>query len=282
MSASLANRVVLVTGASSGIGAAVAVECARRGADVVVLGRRVRRLEDVSRQVRGLGRQALAIRCDVTSPGDLPRAASEARRRFGHIDVVVANAGFQVTGRFEDLSLADFRRQFETNVFGVLRTVYSTLDDLRRSRGRLVLIGSMLGHIALPGTSAYAMSKFAVTALAEALRLELATQGVSVTLVSPGNVATEIRRIDNHDMLHPEVRDPIPSWLQISAERAARTIVQALIHRRRSCVLTRLAKIAVTAERVAPIVVEEAIKLGRINGRREPRSTKPSASAGVR
>jgi short-subunit dehydrogenase len=235
-----------------------------------LLARRVSRLEEVGRQVRTLNRQALVVRCDVTKAKDLPNAVRRARLRFGHIDVVVANAGFEVTGRFEELTLPDFRRQFETNVFGVVRTIDSTLEDLKRANGRLVLMGSMLGHIALPGTSAYAMSKFAVTALAHALRLEFARDKVSVTLVSPGNVATEIRRVDNNDVLHPDVPDPIPHWLQTSPDHAARAIVNALIHRRRECVLTPLAKIAVAAERVAPIVVEEAIKLGHIQGRPEP------------
>jgi short-subunit dehydrogenase len=264
----LTDRVALITGASSGIGAAVAVECARRGADVALLARRISRLEEVATQVRALGRQALVLRCDVTKRHDLPRAVAEARRRFGHIDIVVANAGFEVVGRFDELTLADFRRQFNTNVFGVLRTVYCTLDDLKRTHGRLVLLGSMLGHLALPRTSAYAMSKFAVTALAQALRLELAKDKVSVTLVSPGNVATDIRRVDNKDMLHPDASDLVPRWLQTSPEHAAHAIVTALTNRRHECVLTPLAKVAVTAERFVPAVVEEAIKLGHIESKR--------------
>jgi short-subunit dehydrogenase len=275
----LSDRVVLITGASSGIGAAVAVECARRGADVVLVARRVTRLEDIARQVRALGRQALVARGDVTTRSDLPHAVALARERFRRIDVVVANAGFEVTGSFDELTLADFRRQFETNIFGVLRTLYSTLDDLKRARGRLALTGSMLGHVALPGTSAYSMSKFAVRALAQALRFEVARHGISVTLISPGNIATEIRRVDNHDVLHPDAKDPIPRWLQISPEQAARAIVRALISRRAECVLTPLAKLVVTTERVAPSLVTGAIKLGHIQGRHEPRTVKPASAA---
>jgi hypothetical protein len=105
---------------------------------------------------------------------------------------------------------------------------------------------------------------------------------VSVTLVSPGNVATEIRRVDNHDVFHPEMPDPIPHWLRISADQAARSIVHALIRRRRDCVLTPLAKIAVRAERLAPLVVKKTINLGRIRGRREPRVTPLSGGTAVR
>src|SRR5262249_55599175 len=189
-----AGQGVLITGASSGIGAALARECASKGAALVLTARRLDRLEALCREIEAMGRQALAVPCDVTVDGDLERVASAARQRFGRIDVVVANAGFGVVGPVERLTLADYRRQLETNVFGVLRTIHATLGDLRAARGRLVVIGSVSGHIATPGASAYAMSKFAVRALAEALGHELAGDGVSVTLVSPGFVESDIRR----------------------------------------------------------------------------------------
>jgi short-subunit dehydrogenase len=146
----------------------------------------------------------------------------------------------------------------------------ATLDDLKRSRGSLAIVGSLLGHLALPGTDAYAMSNFAVTALAQALRLELAPAGVSVTLVSPGNIATNIRRVDNLNRLHRRAKDPIPAWLAMSPDRAARAIVKAILDRRSEIVLTRLAKLAVLTERIAPGVVTTAIKVGHIRGRKEP------------
>jgi NAD(P)-dependent dehydrogenase (short-subunit alcohol dehydrogenase family) len=265
-----ANRVVFITGAGSGIGAALARECARQGATVILFDRRERAIVRAAAALRALGYCALARHGDVTSALDLRRAVAAARRRYGRIDVVVANAGYEVTGRLEELTIADFRRQFETNVFGVLRTIYATLGDLKRSRGSLVLVGSLLGHIALPGTAAYAMSKFAVTALAQSLRFELARAGVCVTLVSPGNVATNIRRVDNRNRLHARARDPIPPWLRITPETAARAIAAAVRHRRPEVVLTRLAKLAVVGERLAPSLVAAAIKAGGIRGRREP------------
>lgn len=268
--ATLDNRVVLITGAASGIGAALTLECARLGANLVLFDRRARRLREVARHVRAQGRDVLIRHGDVARPGDLSRLASAARKRFGRLDMVVADAGFEVTGQFEDLRLSDFRRQFETNVFGVLHTVYATLDDLKRSRGSLALVGSLLGQVALPGTSAYAMSKFAITALARVLRFELAVAGVSVTLVSPGNVATNIRRVDNRNVLHPDAEDPLPSWLMMSPEVAARLIVQAVMHRRSEVVLTRLARISLLAERLAPRLVSQAIKVGHLQGHRPP------------
>ncbi|HXD97942.1 MAG TPA: SDR family NAD(P)-dependent oxidoreductase, partial [Candidatus Acidoferrum sp.] len=183
-----AGQVVLITGASSGIGAALAREFARQGADVVLLARRADRLAALAREIEGTGRRALVVTADVTVDGDLDRAVASTEAAFGRLDVVIANAGFGVVGPVESLTLDDYRRQFETNVFGVLRTVQATLTLLKASRGRLVILGSVAGHIATPGSSPYSMSKFAVRALAEALGHELAPTGVSVTLISPGFV----------------------------------------------------------------------------------------------
>ena len=118
------------------------------------------------RGVRALGRRALVVACDVTQDGALDRAVGQAVEAFGRLDVAVANAGFGVVGPFERLALDDYRRQFETNVFGVLRTAAAALPALRRTRGTLVIIGSVSGHVPIAGASPYAMSKAAVRALA--------------------------------------------------------------------------------------------------------------------
>ena len=149
--------------------------------------RRTDRLTALATEIERNGHRALAIACDVTVPGDLERAVAEALKAFGRIDVAVANAGFGVVGAVERLTPEDYHRQFETNVFGVLRTIHATLPELKARRGRLVVIGSVSGHLATPGSSPYAMSKFAVRALAEALGHEVAHAGVSVTHVSPGS-----------------------------------------------------------------------------------------------
>jgi NAD(P)-dependent dehydrogenase (short-subunit alcohol dehydrogenase family) len=279
----LKNRAVLITGAASGIGAALALECARLGANLVLFDRRRGPLHQVASRVRALGRPVLMRHGDVAGAGNLTRLVSAARKRFGRLDIVIADAGFEVTGRVEDLTLADFRRQFDTNVFGTLRTIYATVEDLKRSRGALVIVGSLLGHVALPATAPYAMSKFAVTALAQVLRFELASAGVSVTLVSPGNVATNIRRVDKRNVLHPHVKDPLPKWPLMSPTLAARTIMTAVLRRRPEVILTRLAKFTVLAERLAPALVSRAIELGHFQGHQPPSGrTLVRATAGAR
>ena len=266
------GQAVFITGASSGIGAALAREYARRGADLPLVARRTDRLEALAQEIAARGRRALVVRADVTQDGELEAAVVRTREAFGRIDVVIANAGFGVVGPVEKLQVEDFRRQFETNVFGVLRTIYATLDDLKRTRGTLAILGSVSGHLATPGGSPYAMSKFAVRALAEALRHELRRTGVAVTLISPGLVESEIRLVDNQGKLRTEGRDTAPGWLRMGAEPAARKIVTAIERRRREAVITGHGKAVVFLQRHAPGLMNALVGLSGYRGREEPRA----------
>jgi short-subunit dehydrogenase len=265
------GQVALITGASSGIGAALARELARQGADVALLARRLDRLESLASEIRGTGRRAIAVACDVTRDGDVEAAVARTRAALRGIDVVVANAGYGVVGPVEALAIEDFRRQFETNVFGVLRAIYATLDDLRKHRGRLVIIGSVSGWLSMPGNAPYAMSKFAVRALARALDFELAPAGVSVTHVSPGFVESEIRHVDNQGRWWPEpASNGPPPWLVVPTHVAARRIVRAVARRRREVVITGHGKVAVWIDRHAPWVVGWGVRTFGMRRRAEP------------
>jgi short-subunit dehydrogenase len=250
------GNVVLITGASSGIGAALAREFARGGADLVLAARREARLRDLAREIEGMGRRAIAVTCDVTRDGDLERAVAAAVERYGRLDIAVANAGFGVAGLAEELRLDDFRRQMETNVFGVLRTLYAALPELKKTRGQFVVVGSVSGHVPTPTTSAYCMSKFAVRGFAASIHGELAAHGVGVTLVSPGFVDSDIRRVDNRGHVHEDAPDPVPAWLRVPTDRAVRTIVRAVGRRRREVVVTGHGRALVFVYRHAPWLLE--------------------------
>ena len=204
------NKHVFITGASAGIGAALAHEFASQGARLTLTARRLHLLEGLAQDLIARGTEVLVETCDVTQDGDLERALEKARERFGKVDVVVANAGFGVVGKLENLKLEDSRRQFETNVFGVLRTIQCSLEDLKQTRGSLVLLGSVAGYISLPNASPYAMSKFAIRALADSLWAELAPYGIAVTLISPGFVESSIRKVDNQGVFQRASEDPMP------------------------------------------------------------------------
>jgi short-subunit dehydrogenase len=252
------GKVVLITGASSGIGAALAVEVARAGGDVALLARRADRLAEVAARVRALGRRAEALECDVTRDGDLERAVAACGERLGGVDVAVANAGFGVSGRFAELDLADWRRQMETNVFGVLRTAYAAWPELERRRGTLAIVGSVAGYLPGPGSAPYAASKFALRSLAESLRIELAPRGVAVVLVSPGYVDAEIRLVDRYGRVQKDAPDPVPRWLRMPADVAARRIARGIAARRREVVVTVHGKLAKALAHVAPWLVRAA------------------------
>src|SRR4030095_12778879 len=126
------------------------------------------------------------------------------------------------------------------------------LRELRKTRGQFVIVGSVAGHVPVPATSAYCMSKFAVRGFAESIHDELAASGVSVTLVSPGFVDSEFRRVDNTGKRHESVPDPVPAWLRMPTDRAARTIVRAIRRRRREIVVTGHGNARVLLYRHAP------------------------------
>lgn len=239
----LHGHVVWITGATSGIGRATAIELARRGARVAVSGRREGRLAEVVDEIAGRGGEALAVRCDVCEPEQQQDAVARVVRELGRLDVAIANAGFSVSGRVEQLTADDWRRQLETNVVAAAMTARYSLPELKRTRGRLALVGSVAAFMTAPGFGAYHASKYAVRALGATLSAELHGSGVSCTTVHPGFVASEINQVDNHGRLHAERADQRPARLMWTAERAARTVVDAIGRRKREVVFTGHGKV---------------------------------------
>jgi uncharacterized protein len=261
------DRVIVVTGASSGIGEELARQLGKEGAKLVLCARRRELLEKLASE---MGEENVLVEaCDVTRDGDLERVVEHARIKFGRIDVVFANAGFGVAGKIEQLDISDYRRQFETNVFGLLRTVYATLDELKKTRGKLVLVGSVAGWASLPGASPYAMSKFAVRALANAITPELRAAGVTVTLISPGFVDSNIRRVDNQEKYHSDVKDPIPAWIRVPTDKAVREILHAVARGKREQIVTGHGKIIVLVQRLFPWIIRLSVSRG-LRGRAQP------------
>lgn len=234
----LTGKVAWITGATSGIGHAVALELAGRGATVAVSGRRRDRLEAVVETIAGGGGRAVAVPCDVCDESAQREAVAAVVRYAGGLDIALANAGFSVGGRVEDLSAADWRRQLETNVVGVATTARFSLPELEKRGGRLGLVGSVAGFLPAPGFAPYHCSKYAVRALGRTLSVELAKSGVSCTTVHPGFVASEINQVDNHGQHDASRREQRPQYLMWPTARAARVIVDALIARRREVVFT--------------------------------------------
>jgi NADP-dependent 3-hydroxy acid dehydrogenase YdfG len=181
------DPVFLITGASSGIGAATARHAAREGYRLVLAARSEDRIAALAHE---LGEdRALAVRCDVTEWEDQQHMVSEALAAFGQLDVVFANAGFGAPRGFLESDVEHWRAMVLTNVYGAALTIRATLPAVRETRGHVLLTGSVAGRRALPG-SLYSATKWAVTAMGESLRLEVDGTGVRVTLIEPGMVDT--------------------------------------------------------------------------------------------
>ncbi len=181
------SRVVLVTGASTGIGRAAALALARRGHHVVATMRDLARGEELRAEAQRAQLSIRAAHLDVTDDASVQRAVDEALRAYGRIDALVANAGFHQGAAFEETSLATFRALLETNLLGVVRCAQAVLPHMRAQRGGVIAaVTSQSGRIVHPTNAAYSASKFAAEAALEALALEVAPLGIRVAIVEPG------------------------------------------------------------------------------------------------
>lgn len=177
----------LVTGTSTGLGRELALQLAERGWEVVATVRDTARVDDALRRHRGV----LVLPLDVTDPDAVRSAVAATLERFGSVEAVVNNAGYAQRGTLEEVSLGQWRAQYETNVFGVVTVLQEVLPSMReRDRGHVVNVSSMGGHVSLPTMSAYTSSKFALEGLTEGLAQELAHTSLKVTLVEPAGMST--------------------------------------------------------------------------------------------
>ena len=234
---------VLVTGASSGIGRAAAMEFARRGHRVFAAARREEVLADLASATPNIE----AVSLDVTDADSVQRAWAKIEASTGAgVDVLVNNAGFALSGPIEVLGDSDVRRQFATNVFGLLTLTRTVLPAMRaRGSGRIINISSIVGRTSFPGMGAYGATKYAVEALSDALRQEVAGFGVKVVIIEPGFVATNIgEAADAHGAAGQEVPEAYATMVArgarylatqvangIAPEKVAAAIVNAAEHR---------------------------------------------------
>jgi NAD(P)-dependent dehydrogenase (short-subunit alcohol dehydrogenase family) len=243
---------ILITGASSGLGRALALEHAAQGDRLVLLARRLDRLKALAAECRQAGAPELFIqKGDVSRRGDQDKAL-RGIRAWGGLDAVYANAGYSQSGRVESMGLAQWRAQMAVNVEGVLHTVQASLPFLKAAQGRLILVGSVVSYATMTGSGAYAASKAAVRALAQVLDLELQGTGVSVTYAAPGFFRSEIRLKDPDGRPDPGAAEYLPAWLLGDERVLARELREAAWERRRELVWPLHAKIAVFVIRHLP------------------------------
>lgn len=256
------EKVAWITGASSGIGRAMAFEWARLGYKVVLSARRKEVLEEIANEMKHSGQQAMVVPIDIMEEKSIQNAVQTIINTWGRIDVAVANAGFGVFGSIEKLTAKDWNRQLQGNVVGLALTVKYALPYLRKYQGRIGLMGSVGAYLPNPHVGAYGASKAAVHSIGLTLQVELMGTGVSCTTIHPGFVVSEIAKIDNEGIWHPERPDPRPANLMWPTDKAAKVIIKAILKRRRNYIFTTHGRAIVWLQRWVPGLVRTIVSKG--------------------
>lgn len=251
--------VVVITGASSGIGRATAHAFAQQGATVVLAARRAEMLREVERECLDLGGRALAVPTDTTQEDQVERLAARTLEHFGRIDVWFNNAGVGVFGRFEDIPSDVWRRVIETNLFGYVYGAKAAMRQFRaQGYGVLINNASIVGRLAKPDSTAYATSKFAVRGFSESLRQEVLDQhDIHICTILPSVIDTPFFH-HAANFSHHRVRAAPPVY---TPEKVARTVVGLVEHPRAEVIIGGVGKVAAIQKRLAPSLMT------RINGR---------------
>ncbi len=254
---SYAGKVVVLTGASEGIGRALALRLARQGARLVLAARNAARLDSLAEECRALGTQALVVPTDVASREQCEALADAAFAHFGAIDVVVLNAGATMWSRLDELEdVGLLERLMRLNYLGAAWLTRRALPALIAARGRIVAVSSLTGLVGVPTRTGYAASKHAMIGFFDSLRVELADRGVSVTVVAPDFVRSEIHRRAIGPDGKPLGTSPMRESKIMGADECARIIADAALARRRLVITSFRGKLMRWAKLIAPGLVD--------------------------
>jgi short-subunit dehydrogenase len=261
----LAGKIVVVTGASMGIGEAIAKIFADHGASVVMLSRDASRVEAARGRV-GHGERTLALACDVRHREDIDRAIGLTLHHFKRIDVWINNAGHGLLDSVAQMDMAACREMFDTNLFGAVAAMQAVIQVMRQQgagqqgKATIINISSVAGHIPVPFHAAYSATKFALNAMGKAASVELKKEGIHVLTVCPGRVHTPFSEnaVQGHEVKR------VGSTRGISAERVARATLQGYLKRKREVIVPWTMHIPVKVYQLFPGLVEWA--MGRMAG----------------
>jgi NADP-dependent 3-hydroxy acid dehydrogenase YdfG len=224
----LSGQVVAITGASSGIGEATALACARAGASVSLAARRTDRIEALASRIGEEGGKALAMTADVSEEAQAGEFVARTRSELGRLDALVNNAGMMLLGPVEGAPTEEWRQMIAVNVFGVLYCTHAALPIMReQGSGHILTVSSVAGRVARAGSAVYNLTKWGVGAFSEGLRQELAPHGIRVTLIEPGAVATELTS-HNRPEIQEQIEQRFGNIERLGAEDIADTILYAL------------------------------------------------------
>jgi NAD(P)-dependent dehydrogenase (short-subunit alcohol dehydrogenase family) len=262
------GKVVVVTGASSGIGRALCLELAPQKPKLVLAARDEAALEEVARECEAGGAETLVVPTDVASEEQCRRLIESAVERFGGIDALIANAGITMWSPFEEMQdLSLYERLMRVNFLGAVFPAFYALPHLKKSRGRIVVVSSLSGLTGVPTRTGYAATKHALFGFFDSLRIELEGTGVTVTMIAPDFVVSEIHRRAIGPDGRPLGQSPMQESKIMSAEECARHIVEAMAKRRRLWIGSARGRVGRWVRLVAPGLIDSiarrAIREGR-------------------
>ena len=244
------DKVTIITGASSGIGRALAREAYARGARVVLAARRKEALEHISKEWNSSS--YLNVEADVTSENDCRKLIDETIRKFGRIDILINNAGISMRALFEEVDLDVIRKLMDTNFWGTVYCSNYALPHLLKTKGSLVGVSSVAGYKGLPGRAGYSASKFAMHGLLEVIRIENIKKGLHVLIACPGFTSSNIRNIALSKDGSSQGETPLDESKLMPAETVAKLICNAIEKRKHTLVLTTMGKLTVLLNKFFP------------------------------
>ena len=253
------NKVVVITGGSSGIGKALAEVFGTEGSLILITGRDIKTLNEAADELTKKGVTVHAFQADVSREEDNRRMAEEAIRHYGRIDILINNAGISMRALFEEVDLEVVRRVMEINFFGALYATRHCLPEIIKHRGSVIGISSVAGFRGLPGRTGYSASKFALNGFLEVLRSELLKSGVHVMTACPGFTASNIRIRALTKDGSTQNESPRNEKKMMSPEECARHIYTATVKRKQVLVLTAQGKLAVWLNKLFPRVADRVV-----------------------
>lgn len=249
------DKVIIVTGASSGIGLASARQFGALGANVVMAARSVEKMESLASTVAPADR-VLCVKCDVTDEEDCKALIEAAVKRFGGIDILVNNAGISMRAMFKDLDLKVIHSLMDVNFWGTVNCTKFALPYLLERRGQLVGVISIAGFSALPARTGYSASKYAVRGFLDTIRMEHMKDGLNVLVFAPGYTSSNVRNAALTADGTAQGETPLDEGKLMSAEECARHLARALWRRRRQVVLTPLGRLTVWGHNAIPRICD--------------------------
>ncbi|GAF04596.1 SDR family oxidoreductase [Saccharicrinis fermentans] len=232
------NKVVVITGASSGIGLALAKEFSSRGFKVVLAARSADKLKDVEENLRSTGTEVISVRTDVSKEEDCENLVKETVARFGRIDILINNAGLSMRALFRDVELSVLKQLMDVNFWGTVYCTKYALPYLLETKGSVIGISSIAGFIGLPARTGYSASKFAMHGFLETLRVENLKNGLHVLIAAPGFTASNIRKTALTNDGSQQGETPRKEDKMMSPEEVARRVANAIKKRKPTLVLT--------------------------------------------